>query len=153
MILKITIIELINRKQFDKIQPAIDRLKYKLGREYQSVKKLNKLQSYLSGDLERYQDLVEVPEAPERIECRNIGTQESQIFSKLKKGFCNEIKAFSIYGANALSQVCVLSEKFKIDKLEMPIDTSVEINDIVNLEKRDKKIAYIYLTHTLLLNS
>ena len=135
--------ELINKKQFNKIQSAIDGLKYELGGEYKVVKKLNKLQSYLSGDLERYQDIVEVPEAPEGIEYRNMGTQESQIFSKLKKRFCSGRKAFSIYGANALSKVCVLSEKFKIDELEepIPIDTSVEdwINEIENNVKANRQ--------------
>ena len=135
--------ELINKKEFDKIQPAIDGLKYELGGEYKVVKKLNKLQSYLSGDLERYQDLVEVPEAPEGIEYRNMGTQESQIFSKLKKRFCSGRKAFSIYGANALSKVCVLSERFKIDELEepIPIDTSVEdwIKEIENNVKANRQ--------------
>ena len=135
--------ELINKKQFNKIQSAIDGLKYELGGEYKVVKKLNKLQSYLSGDLERYQDIVEVPEAPEGIEYRNMGTQESQIFSKLKKRFCSGRKAFSIYGANALSKVCVLSEKFKIDELEepIPIDTSVEdwIKEIENNVKTNRQ--------------
>ena len=135
--------ELINKKEFDKIQPAIDGLKHELGGEYNVVKKLNKLQSYLSGDLERYQDIVEVPEAPEGIEYRNMGTQESQIFSKLKKRFCSGRKAFSIYGANALSKVCVLSEKFKIDELEqpIPIDTSVEewIKEIENNVKSNRQ--------------
>ena len=135
--------ELINKKEFDKIQPAIDGLKHELGGEYNVVKKLNKLQSYLSGDLERYQDIVEVPEAPEGIEYRNMGTQESQIFSKLKKRFCSGRKAFSIYGANALSKVCVLSEKFKIDELEqpIPIDTSVEewIKEIENNVKANRQ--------------
>ena len=61
-------------------------------------------------------------------EYRNMGTQESQIFSKLKKRFCSGRKAFGIHGANALSKVCVLSEKFNIDELEtaIQIDTSVE---------------------------
>ena len=135
--------ELINKKQFHKIQSAIDGLKYELEGEYQAVKKLNKLESYLSGDLERYQDIVEVPEAPEGIEYRNMGTQESQIFSKLKKRFCSGRKAFSIYGANALSKVCVLSEKFKIDELEtpIPIDTSVEdwIKEIENDVKLNRQ--------------
>ena len=63
-------IELINKKEFEKIQPAIDGLKYELNGEYQAVKKLNKLESYLSNDLERYQDIVEIPEAPEGIEYR-----------------------------------------------------------------------------------
>ena len=136
-------VELINKKEFEKIQPAIDGLKYELNREYQAVKKLNKLESYLSSDLERYQDIVEVPEAPEGIEYRNMGTQESQIFSKLKKRFCSGRKAFSIYGANALSKVCVLSEKFKIDELEtpIPIDTSVEdwIKEIENEVKLNRQ--------------
>ena len=92
------------------------------------MKKINKLESYLSNDLARYQDVLEVPEAPEGIEYRNMGTQESQIFSKLKKRFCSGRKAFGIRGANALSKICVLSEKFKLDELEepIPIDTSVE---------------------------
>ena len=88
--------ELVKTKQFDRIPTAINELKYELGGEYDAVKKLNKLQSYLSNDLARYQDLVEVPEAPKGIEYRNMGTQESQIFSKLKKRFCSGRKAFSI---------------------------------------------------------
>ena len=135
--------ELVKTKQYDKIEKAIEGLKVELGGEYKVVKKLNKLQSYLSGDLERYQDIVEVPEAPEGIEYRNMGTQESQIFSKLKKRFCSGRKAFSIYGANALSKVCVLSEKFKIDELEepIPIDTSVEdwIKEIENNVKTNRQ--------------
>lgn len=135
--------ELINNKEYNKIQSAIDGLKYELGGEYQQVKKLNKLQSYLSGDLERYQDIVEVPEAPEGIEYRTMGTQESQIFSKLEKRFCSGRKAFSIHGANALSKVCVLSEKFKIDELEapIPVDTSVEdwIKEIESNVKANKR--------------
>lgn len=135
--------ELINNKEYNKIQSAIDGLKYELGGEYQQVKKLNKLQSYLSGDLERYQDIVEVPEAPEGIEYRNMGTQESQIFSKLEKRFCSGRKAFSIHGGNALSKVCVLSEKFKIDELEapIPVDTSVEdwIKEIESNVKANKR--------------
>ena len=136
-------VELINKKEFEKIQPAIDGLKYELGGEYQGIKKLNRLESYLSSDLERYQDLVEVPEAPAGIEYRNMGTQESQIFSKLKKRFCSGRKAFGIHGANALSKVCVLSEKFKLEDIETPIpmDTSVEdwIKEIENNVKRNKQ--------------
>ena len=136
-------VELINKKEFEKIKPAIDGLKYELGGEYQGIKKLNRLESYLSSDLERYQDIVEVPEAPEGIEYRNMGTQESQIFSKLKKRFCSGRKAFGIHGANALSKVCVLSEKFKIEDIEtpIPIDTSVEdwIKEIENNVKRNKQ--------------
>ena len=137
------ITELVNTKQFNKIQTAIDGLKIELGGEYTAVKKLNKLQSYLSHDLAIYQDIVEVPEAPEGIEYRNMGTQESQIFSKLKKRFCSGRKAFCIAGANALAKVCVLSEKFSLEGLEdpIPIDTSVEewIKEIEEKVKANKK--------------
>ena len=120
--------ELVKTKQYDKIEKAIEGLKVELGGEYKAVKKLNTLQSYLSSGLERYQDIVEVPEAPEGVEYRNMGTQESQIFSKLKKRFCSGRKAFSEHGANALAKICVLSEKFSLEEIEtpIPIDTSVE---------------------------
>ena len=88
--------ELVKTKQYDKIEKAIEGLKVELGGEYKVVKKLNTLQSYLSSGLERYQDIVEVPEAPEGIEYRNMGTQESQIFSKLKKRFCSGRKDFVV---------------------------------------------------------
>ena len=134
------ITEIINKKEYEKIKPVINVLRYELGGEYQAMKKLNKLESYLSKDLARYQDVLEVPEAPKGIEYRNLGTQESQIFSKLKKRFCSGRKAFGIRGANALSKVCVLSEKFKINELEqpIPIDTSVE-DWIKEIEKQVKK--------------
>lgn len=135
--------ELVNTKQYDKIQAAIEGLKYEVGGEYKTVKKLNKLQSYLSSGLERYKDVVKVPEAPKGIEYRNMGTQESQIFSKLKKRFCSGRKAFSEYGANALAKVCVLSEKFNLEDIEspIPIDTSVEkwIKEIENKVKSNKQ--------------
>ena len=98
--------------------------------------------------LPRYQDVLkernqEMPKAPEGIEYRNMGTQESQIFSKLKKRFCSGRKAFSEHGANALAKVCVLNEKFSLEDIEtpIPIDTSVEewIEEIEQQVKTNKK--------------
>lgn len=146
--------ELVNTKQYDKIQTAIEGLKYEVGGEYKAVKKLNKLQSYLSNGLERYQDVIEVPEAPKGIEYRNMGTQESQIFSKLKKRFCSGRKAFSEHGANALAKVCVLSERFRIEEIEtpIPIDTRVEdwIKEIEENVRKNKTTtsSYIATEHT-----
>ena len=135
---------LVNTKQYNKIPSAIEELKYELGGEYNAVKKLNKLRSYLSNDLARYQDIIEVPEAPEGIEYRNMGTQESQIFSKLEKRFCSGRKAFGEHGANALAKVCVLNEKFRLEDIEtpIPIHTSVEewIKEIEENIKANKKM-------------
>ena len=132
--------ELVKTKQYDKIEKAIDGLKVELGGEYKAVKKLNRLQSYLSSGLERYQDIVEVPEAPEGVEYRNMGTQESQIFSKLKKRFCSGRKAFSEHGANALAKICVLSEKFSLEELETPIPIDTRVEDwIKEIEEKKRK--------------
>ena len=132
--------ELVKTKQYDKIEKAIDGLKVELGGEYKAVKKLNTLQSYLSSGLERYQDIVEVPEAPEGMEYRNMGTQESQIFSKLKKRFCSGRKAFSEHGANTLAKICVLSEKFSLEELETPIPIDTRVEDwIKEIEENVRK--------------
>lgn len=132
--------ELVKTKQYDKIEKAIEGLKVELGGEYKTVKKLNTLQSYLSSGLERYQDIVEVPEAPEGVEYRNMGTQESQIFSKLKKRFCSGRKAFSEHGANALAKICVLSEKFSLEELETPIPIDTRVEDwIKEIEENVRK--------------
>ena len=134
------IVELVNSKQYDKIPKAIEGLKYELGGEEKAVKKLNILQSYLSGGLERYQDVAKVPEAPKGIEYRNMGTQESQIFSKLKKRFCSGRKAFGEHGANALAKVCVLNKTFSLEEIETPIPINTSIEDwIKEIEENVKK--------------
>lgn len=144
--------ELVIKKEYEKIPSAIEKIKYELGGEYIALKKLKKLQSYLSNDLTRYQDKLEVPEAPAGIEYRNMGTQESQIFSKLKKRFCSGRKAFGIRGANSLAKVCVLNERFSLEDIEtpIPIDTNVEnwIKEIEENVKRNTKMHRVNLRET-----
>ena len=127
--------KLLEKKEYSKIPKAIEQLKYEVGGEEKAVKKLDVLKSYLRQDLERYQDILkkqgkELPEAPEGVEYRNMGTQESQIFSMLKVRLCSGRKSFSKNGANALAKVCVLVKE-KEDWYEdiekpIPVDTSVK---------------------------
>lgn len=61
-----------------------------VGGEEKYVKKIEKLESYLSEGLPRYQDIleeknIEMPEAPDGIEYRNPGIMESQILPYLVK--------------------------------------------------------------------
>lgn len=144
--------ELVIKKEYEKIPSAIEKIKYEIGGEYTAVKKLNKLKSYLSNGLNRYQEVLEVPEAPEGIEYRNMGTQESQIFSKLKKRFCSGRKAFGLHGANGLAKVCVLNEKFSLEDIEtpIPIDTSIEdwIKELEENVRKNKKIHRTNLKET-----
>jgi hypothetical protein len=93
--------DLLEKKEYSKIPKIIEFLKYEVGGEEKAVKKLDTLKSYLSTGLERYQDILKkqgkkLPNAPEGIEYRNLGTQESQIFSLLKVRFCSGRKSFSL---------------------------------------------------------
>lgn len=146
-------IKMIEEKRYKEVQQYIENLKYELGGEEKTIKKLKTLQSYLKNGLPRYQDILkeqgrELPQAPENIEYRNMGTMESQIFSVLKVRLCSGRKAFAKNGASYLSKVCALYSEnvgnIEIEKIEsaVPIDNSVEewINEIEENVKKNKKI-------------
>lgn len=147
------LIKMIEEKRYNEVQQYIENLKYELGGEEKTIKKLKTLQSYLKNGLPRYQDILkeqgrELPQAPENIEYRNMGTMESQIFSVLKVRLCSGRKAFAKNGASYLSKVCALYSEnvgnIEIEKIEsaVPIDNSVEewINEIEENVKKNKKI-------------
>lgn len=147
------LIKIIEEKRYNEVQQYIENLKYELGGEEKTIKKLKTLQSYLKNGLPRYQDILkeqgrELPQAPENIEYRNMGTMESQIFSVLKVRLCSGRKAFAKDGASYLSKVCALYSEnvgnIEIEKIEsaVPIDDSIEkwINEIEENVKKNKKI-------------
>lgn len=147
------LIKMIEEKRYNEVQGYIENLKYELGGEEKTVKKLKTLQSYLKNGLPRYQDVLkeqgrELPQAPENIEYRNMGTMESQIFSVLKVRLCSGRKSFTKDGASYLSKVCALYSEnvgnIEIEKIEsaVPIDNSVEewINEIEENVRKNKKI-------------
>lgn len=147
------LVKIIKEKRYDEVQEYIEKLKYELGGEEKTVKKLKKLQSYLKEGVPRYQDILkkqgkEIPEAPEGIEYRNPGIMESQIFTVLKVRLSSGRKSFSKHGASCLAKVCAMKvEKdgnIDLEKLEQPIqiDNSVEewINEIEENVKKNKKI-------------
>lgn len=62
---------IINNKEYDKVHDYIEHLKYELGGEEKTVKKLEKLQKYLKEGLPRYKDILQkenkqIPNAPQR---------------------------------------------------------------------------------------
>ncbi|MCI8393659.1 MAG: hypothetical protein HFJ23_07995 [Clostridia bacterium] len=146
------IVQMLEDKRYNEIQNYIESLKYILGGEEKTVKKLQTLQNYLKDGLQRYQDVLkeqnrELPEAPKGIEYRNMGTAESQIFTVLKVRLCSGRKAFLKNGASYLAKVC--AEYFEndgeiaIQKIEnnIPIDNSVEewIKEIEENVRKNKK--------------
>ncbi len=70
----------------------LEYLRYEVGCEETAINKINRLESYLSEGLPRYQDILEeqnrtMPQAPDGIEYKNPGIMESQIFTVLTKRF------------------------------------------------------------------
>lgn len=143
---------MIEEKRYSEVQGYIENLKYELGGEEKTVKKLNKLQSYLKDGMPRYQDILteqgkELPEAPEGVEYRNPGIMESQIFTVLKVRLGSGRKSFGKKGASYLAKVCVTKVEnngnIEIEKIEKPIkiDNSVEewIKEIEENVRKNKK--------------
>ena len=67
---------MIAERRYEEVPIFLKYLKYECGGEEKYVKKIEKLESYLSEGLPRYQDIleeknIEMPEAPDGIEYRN----------------------------------------------------------------------------------
>lgn len=147
------LITILKEKRYDEVQEYIENLKYELGGEEKTVKKLEKLKKYLKNDLPRYQDILKqegkkIPEPPMGVEYHDMGTMESQIFTVLKVRLCSGRKAFLKNGASYLSKVC--AEYFEnngdieLEKIEseIPIDNSIEkwIKEIEKNVKANKRM-------------
>ena len=108
----------------------------KYGGEEKAIEKIERLKSYLSEGLPRYQDILEkqekkIPEAPNGIEYKDPGIMESQIFTVLTKRFKSGRLSFSKLGTTCLVKICAAKVQegvIDIEKLkkEIPIDNSVE---------------------------
>lgn len=128
------IIQLVASKaSYKKIYNELEKIKYEEDGIYEKVKKIEQVQNYLKKGLKRYNDVIEVPEAPKGIEFRTLGTQESQIFSTLKVRLKSGRKSFSIRGANALAKVCVLGDKLSIEDIETSIEIDTGVEDYIKI--------------------
>ena len=92
------LVTILREKRYDEVQNYIENLKYELGGEEKTVKKLEKLKKYLKDGLPRYTDVLkeqgkEMPEPPKGVEYHDMGTMESQIFSVLKVKLCSRKKS------------------------------------------------------------
>ena len=136
---------LIAESRYNEIPVYINFLKYEYGGEEKVVKKLEKLESYLSSGLERYREVLEkqnrtLPEAPEGIEYKEPGIMESQIFTVLSKRFKSGRLSFSKIGATCLAKICAIKVENKgvieIDKLESALQIE---DDMIKYMKEIKK--------------
>lgn len=137
--------KMLNEKRYNEISNYIENLKYELGGEEKTVKKLKTLQKYLKDGLPRYQELAEeIPEAPEGVEYRDMGIMESQIFTVLKVKLCSGRKSWSKDGSTYMSKVCALytetNGNIKIDNIQEEIQINNEIEEwIKQIEENVRK--------------
>lgn len=153
--------KMVKEKRYKEIPIYIENLKYSLGGEEKVVKKLETLQSYLKNGLPRYQDILkeqgkELPQAPENVEYRDMGTMESQIFTVLAVRICSGRKAFLKLGASYLAKVCAEyyenNGEIELEKVEseIQIDNSIEewIKQIEENVRKNKKVHRVNLKET-----
>lgn len=149
------LIKLFEDKKYKEIPQYIEYLKYELGGEEKTIKKLKTLKSYLESGLPRYQDILkeqgkELPSPPKDIEYRDMGIMESQIFTVLAVKLTSGRKSWCKKGANYMSKVCALYTETKgnieLEKVNTPIavDNSVEewikaIEENVNKNKKSHR--------------
>ena len=151
------LINLLKEKRYNEIPEYIENLKYELGGEEKTIKKLNTLKKYLRNGLPRYTEIAEeIPKAPKDTEYRDMGIMESQIFSVLKVKLCSGRKSWSKNGATYISKICAIYSETKgnigIEKIEseIPIDNSIEeyIKEIEENVLKNKKIHRTNLIET-----
>jgi hypothetical protein len=136
--------KMFEQKEYKKIIPYIEELKYKSGGEEKAIKRLEKLQTYLDKDIERYTDMIKLPEAPEGLEYRNLGTMESQIFTIFSKRFKGR-KAFSKKGATYLAKVSAKYKEGKNNFSLKKIDEEYKIDkEVIYAEEYIKKLEKNY---------
>lgn len=109
---------LIAESRYNEIPYFIEFLRYECGGDEATIKKLNKLESYLSSGLPRFREVLEsqnrkLPEPPENIEYRDPGIMECQIFTVLSKRFKSGRMSFSKIGASCLAKICALKAENK----------------------------------------
>lgn len=141
--------KMLEQKRYNEIPQYIEWLKYELGGEEKVVKKLTTLQKYLKDGLPRYQDIAkeqrkEIPEAPEGVEYRDMGTMESQIFTVLKVKLSSGRKSWSKDGSTYMSKVCALytetTGNIKIENIQEKIKVNNDIEEwIKQIEENVRK--------------
>jgi hypothetical protein len=104
------ILKMLNNGKEDKAIERIRELMYECGGEEDKVKKLQALETYLKNNREglrlyKERDTIKLPELPEGLYYRNMGTAEHNICDILKLRMKGNKTSWSISGANNLAKI------------------------------------------------
>lgn len=106
-----TLLKWLKAGELEKVFEKLEQLKYESGGVAKEIEKLGRLESYIRSNMDgivpyKDRDDIKLPEAPEGIEYRNLGTMESQVrvFASRMKG----ARSWSEKGATHLSKIIAL---------------------------------------------
>jgi len=113
------IARLIKRGDIQKALERIEELKYECGGEYDKAEKLQNLEKYLRSNIDglilyHERDNIELPEPPEGIYYRNLGTMEHQICDILSLRMKGRKMSWSVAGANNMAKILALKASGKL---------------------------------------
>lgn len=117
--------KMIKKLKIDQALNHIEQLKYKCGGEVKEVKKLETLQQYLTNNRDglipyQQREHIKLPEPPEGVYYRNLGTMEHNICDILYLRMKNRKMSWSIAGANNLAKILALKASGKLhDKINL----------------------------------
>lgn len=147
------LIKQLHEGEEEKAFKRIAELMYECGGEETTIKKLRKLQEYLLSNKEgirpyHLRDDIKIPEAPEGLFYRHLGTAEHNICDVLAQRMKGRKMSWSIKGANNLAKI--LAEKFSgnlyetIDRLLYGVIPDEKFEEIVEVVKKvaDKESGY-----------
>ena len=138
------LIKQLHEGEEEKAFKRITELMYECGGEETTIKKLRKLQEYLISNKEgirpyHLRDDIKIPEAPEGIIYRHLGTAEHNICDVLAQRMKGRKMSWSIKGANNLAKI--LAEKFSgnlyetIDRLLYGVIPDEKFEEIIEAVK------------------
>lgn len=110
---------MIKKLKIDQALNHIEQLKYKCGGETKEVKKLQALQQYLTNNRNglipyKQRENIKLPDPPEGISYRNLGTMEHNICDILYIRMKNRKMSWSKAGANNLAKILALKASGKL---------------------------------------
>lgn len=112
---------MFRNSQYKTFMDRLTELKYECGGVCEEVKKIEELENYINSNKDGvipYQKRVQLPQAPDGLSYRNMGTMETNVFNVLGNRMKGQKMSWSIKGANNLSKILAVKASGKLyDKI------------------------------------
>jgi hypothetical protein len=153
--------KMFKNSQYKSFMGRLNELKYECGGVYEEVKKIAELENYIISNKDGvipYQKRVQLPQSPEGLFYRNMGTMETNVFNVLGNRMKGQKMSWSTKGANHLAKILAAKASGKLyDKISSLLrDTLPQkalevyetvINSVKENSKKMSKRTKVYPIH------